>query len=231
MRILAIIPARGGSKGIPHKNIVNLNGKPLIAYSIQTALNSKVFDRVVVSTDSRKIARVSKSLGAEVPFLRPPHLAQDQTPGISPILHALRWLEKKEAYHPDYVMCLQPTSPLRITEDIKKATRLARRKRADSVISVSPARQHPYWMKKIDKKGKCSDLIFLNRPLLRRQSLPPVYALNGSIYLARREVLLHHRTWYTKRTYAYVMPYERSLDIDTPWDLYLADLILRDGLR
>ena len=199
----------------------------MIAYSIQAALNSKVFDRTVVSTDSPEIARVALALGAEVPFRRPRKLAQDKTPGILPVLHALRWLGKHERYRPDYVMCLQPTSPLRTDKDIKNAVSLAEEKKADGVVSVSPAEHHPYWMKKIDKQGRMSDFMLLPRVIVRRQDLPSVYALNGAIYLARREILLNHKTWYTKRTYAYLMPRDRSLDIDTPWDLRLAEFILK----
>ena len=231
MKILAIIPARAGSKGIPHKNIALLAGKPLIAYTIQAALGSKVFDRIIVSTDSQKIAKISRSFGAEIPFLRPTRLAQDKTPGILPILHGMRWLKKNQNYLPDYVMCLQPTSPVRTVEDIENAVGLAKEKRADGIVSVSPVAGHPYWMKKINKQGRLLNFIPTIPTVARRQDLPPAYVLNGAIYLARREVLLNQRTWYTKRTYAYVMPRERSLDIDTPWDLYLANLILRDGSR
>ena len=231
MKILAIIPARAGSKGIPDKNIARVAGKPLIAYTIQTAANSNVFDRIIVSTDSKKIAKISESLGAEIPFLRPKTLAQDKTPGIFPILHGIRWLAVNQNYHPDYIMCLQPTSPLRSSVDIKKSILIALQKKADSVISVSPVERHPYWMKKVDKKGRLFNFVSSNRFVSRRQLLPAAYALNGSIYLARREILVGHRTWYMKRTYAYVMPRERSLDIDTPWDLHLANLILRTRSR
>ena len=226
--ILAIIPARAGSKGIRHKNIALINGRPMIAYSIQVALDSNVLDRVVVSTDSPKIASIARSFGAKTPFLRPIKLAQDKTPGIQPVLHALHWLEKHERYRPDYVICLQPTSPLRTVTDIKNAVSLAERKKADSVVSVGPVEHHPYWMKKIDEQGRMSDFMLLTRAIMRRQDLPSVYALNGAIYLARREVLLNHKTWYTKRTYAYLMPHDRSLDIDTPWDLHLAEFILKE---
>lgn len=229
--MLAIIPARSGSKGIPRKNITLVAGKPLIAYTILTALKTGHLERVIVSTDSPKIASIARSFGAKVPFLRPASLAKDETPGILPILHALHWLEENEGYRPCYVICLQPTSPLRAVEDIENVIRIAEAKKAESLISVSPAKDHPYWMKKMDRKGRLRDFIALNRPIPRRQVLPRIYALNGAIYLARREVLLNRRTWYTKRTYAYVMPCERSLDIDTPWDLHLADLILRNGSR
>lgn len=231
LTVLGIIPARSGSKSIPRKNIAMVAGKPLIAYTIQVALEAKSIDRVVVSTDSEEIAEVARSFGAEVPFLRPAELAQDNTPGIEPILHAVRWLDKHEDYHPDYVMVMQPTSPLRTTHDIDAAVRLARKHSADSLVSVCPVHQHPYWMKQVTDDGRLVDFLSLDRGYTARQNLPAVHALNGAIYLVRREVLLEQQTFYTDRTYAYVMPPESSIDIDTPWDLYVADLVLKDRAK
>jgi N-acylneuraminate cytidylyltransferase/CMP-N,N'-diacetyllegionaminic acid synthase len=226
--VLGIIPARGGSKSIPGKNIAMVAGKPLIAYTIQAALDAKSLGRVVVSTDSEEIAEVARSFGAETPFLRPPELAQDDTPGIEPVIHAVRWLDEHESYRPDYVMVLQPTSPLRATEDIEAAVQLARERQADSVVSVCTAQQHPYWMKRVTKDGKLVDFLQTDKAYTSRQSLPSVYALNGAIYLARREILLERKTFYTDRTYAYIMPEERSLDVDIKLDLKLAELLIRE---
>lgn len=227
-RVLAVIPARGGSKGIPNKNIAPVAGRPLIAWTIAAAQEARCVERVVLTTDSPVIAEVAREYGAETPFLRPPELAEDDTPGIVPILHAVGWLDEHEGYCPDYVMALQPTSPLRTAQDIEAAARLAWEKAADGVVSVCPAKHHPYWMKKIAEDGRMADFLPIDREYTRRQDLPPVYALNGALYLVRREVLVQRETWYTDRTYAYVMPPERSLDVDTPWELYLADLILRE---
>lgn len=226
MNILAIIPARSGSKGIVDKNIQLLRGHPLIEYSIEAARRAASIDRVIVSTDSAKIATMAASLGAEAPFLRPPELAQDDTPGIDPILHAVEWLRDQERYQPDLVCCLQPTSPLRTAADIDAALAVAAAKRADAVVSVTAALQHPRWMKCVDADGRVSDFLPGATPVARRQDLPPVFALNGAIYLGRTDVLLSRRTWYTERTYAYIMPAERSLDIDTAWDLALAEWAL-----
>jgi len=189
-----------------------------------------LLDRVIVSTDSPEIADVARLYGAEVPFLRPAELAQDDTPGIAAVLHAAQWLADNEGYHPDMIMLLQPTSPLRIPEDIDRAIELIREKSADAIVSVTPAEAHPYWMKQIDGAGRITDFIKVDQPIYRRQDLPEVYVLNGAIYLARYEVLVEHKTFYTDNTFSLVMPMERSLDIDTPWDLYLADLILKDRL-
>lgn len=205
-------------------------GKPLIAWTVETALAATLLERVIVSTESPEIADVARLYGAEVPFLRPTDLAQDDTPGIAPVLHAAQWLADNEGYHPDMIMLLQPTSPLRIPEDIDRAIELIREKRADAIVSVTSAEAHPYWMKQIDGVGRMTDFIKLDQPTDHRQDLPEVYVLNGAIYLARYEVLVEHKTFYTDNTFSLVMPMERSLDIDTPWDLYLADLILKDRL-
>jgi len=225
---LAIIPARGGSRGIPDKNIAPLGGRPLLAWTIAAARTAGSVSRTVVTTDSPRIAAVAEVQGAEVPFLRPAELATDETPGVLPIVHALEWLDAHEGYRPEWVLCLQPTSPFRTAQDIDAAGALAEAQRADAVVSVSAAAQHPLWMKQVLPGGRLADYLTSPAPATRRQDLPPVYALNGALYLARREMLLRTQSWYTERTYAYIMPPERSLDVDTPWDLYLADLLMKD---
>jgi CMP-N-acetylneuraminic acid synthetase len=229
--VLGIVPARSGSKSIPGKNIAEVAGKPLMAYTIQAALKASCLGRLIVSTDSRAYADVARKFGAEVPFLRPARLARDDTPGIEPVLHAVQWLEEHQDYRPDYVMLLQPTSPIRTVQDIERSVQLAQRHRADSVISVTQAPHHPYWMISISSDGRSSGSMALASLPSRRQDLAPAYAENGAIFLVRRDVLLQQRTFYTDRTYTYVMPPERSLDIDSPWDLHLAELILRDRLK
>lgn len=231
-RVLGLIPARGGSKSIPLKNVATLAGKPLIYYTIQAALESGVLDRLVVSTDSDKIAEAALSAGAEVPFMRPAELALDDTPGIEPPVHALEWFAKEADYRPDYLMTLQPTSPFRTADDIRAAVEIAQDKSADAVVSVCEVHDHPYWTKSISDDGKLADFLPLERDYVRRQDLPPAYVLNGAIYMARAQLILEKRTYYSDDTYAYVMPRERSLDIDTAWDLHLAELLLqREGGR
>lgn len=230
--VVAIIPARSGSKGLPGKNLRRVGGLPLIAHAILLARSSREVERCVVSTDSEAIAEVARRYGAEVPFLRPAELAQDDTPGEEPVIHAVCWLAEHDHYCPGYVLLLQPTSPLRALEDITAAIHLARCKRADGVVSVACAKPHPYWTKVVADDGRVKSFLHANGAgLTRRQALPPVYAVNGAIYLAKRQVLLERRTWYTDKTYAYVMPPERSLDIDSAWDLHLADLVLRAAKR
>lgn len=228
---LAIIPARGGSKGIPLKNIAPLGGKPLIAYTIFAARESRSVERVVVSTDDERIASVARELGAETPFLRPTELALDETPGIDPMVHAAEWLRDFQGYAADYVVLLQPTSPFRTAEDIDAAVRLAVDKKADAVVSVTPAATHPHWTKTLRPDGTLRDYLSNSAGADRRQELPPAFQLNGAIYLVRTEVLFTKRTFYTERTFGYVMPPERSLDIDTPWDLQIAGLVVQAGVN
>lgn len=225
--VVGLIVARGGSKTIPGKNIAPVAGKPLMAWTIEAARASQSLTRVVVSTDEQIYADVARSFGADVPFIRPRELAQDDSDREDVILHALQWLEDHERYCPDYLMLLQPTSPLRTAEDIDAAVAMARHLDAEAVVSVTKAPSHPYLAMSLAEDGRLTDFMPKPTGYLRRQSFPPAYALNGAVFLARRAVLLTRRSFYTDRTYAYVMPAERSLDVDTSWDLHLADLVLR----
>jgi CMP-N,N'-diacetyllegionaminic acid synthase len=222
---LAVIPARGGSKGIPRKNLVDVAGKPLLAWSILAARAATASLRVVVSTDDHEIADTASAFGAEVPFLRPAELATDQASGEAPVLHALEWFDAHENWRPDYIMCLQPTSPLRTAADIDQALRLLEERRADSVVSVTEADPHPYWTKTIDGAGWLRPFAPPGASLLR-QDLPEIVALNGAIFVARRQAFVDTRSWYPGLTAPYLMPAERSLDIDTYWHLELANFLL-----
>ena len=224
--VLVLVPARGGSRGIPDKNLALAGGRSLLARAIDAAAESRHRPRIVVSTDSERIAGAARAAGAEVPFLRPAELARDDTPGIAPVLHALRWLEEGEGYRPRWVVVLQPTSPLRTAADVDAALELAGARGADAVVSVTPAATHPFWVKRLDADGRLRDFAPATEAVARRQDLPGAYALNGAVYVARREVLLERESFHTERTWGYVMPPERSLDVDTPWDLHLADLVL-----
>ena len=222
MKILALIPARGGSKGIPRKNIKLLGGKPLIAWTIEAALASQLIDAVVVSTDDAEIACISRAYGAQVPFLRPQELARDDTPGILPALHALDQLPEF-----DVIVLLQPTSPLRTTSDIDHCIRLAQTHNARSVVSVVEPKNHPNWMFSLDPEQRLCKLT--NDPIgTRRQDLTPVYALNGAVYYAHADWLRQHNTFMHTDTLGYIMPKERSLDIDTPLDWKMLELVLME---
>lgn len=225
-KIIGVITARGGSKGIPGKNIAMVAGKPLIAWTIEEAVKSKSLDRVIVSTDSREIADISIKYGAEAPFLRPSEIAGDASPHVLAVEHAVKWLEENENYKPDYVMLLQPTAPLRIAEDIDGAIKTALEKDADSVISVSEMASHPYYSRKINSDGMIEDMFISRKDFLFRQRLPDAYTENGAIYLLKTEVLFREHNLMPEKIHAYIMPEERTLDIDTPWNLKLAELVL-----
>jgi N-acylneuraminate cytidylyltransferase len=219
-RVLAIIPARGGSKGVPRKNIREVAGKPLIAWSIDEAKKSRYLDRLVVSTDDPEIAEVAARWGGEVPFLRPAELAKDDTPGIAPVLHAV------ETVTPSYdiIVLLQPTSPLRSTADIDNAILTMVEGGAKACVSVVEPDKSPFWMYSLDATGRMKPL--LEGEYACRQEIPAVYALNGALYVAERGWLLERGGFMGDETVAYVMPKERSVDIDTEMDLFIASQLL-----
>lgn len=229
-KIVAVIPARGGSKGIPQKNMRPIYGKPLIAYSIEAALRSRTLSKTIVSTDDKTIARTARDYGAEVPFIRPHHLATDTAATLSVLQHAITYLAEHQDYLADIVVCLQPTSPLRSAADIDAAVELCLDSGADSVVSLCQAKHHPYWMKKI-VDGRVYPLMNENENhYTRRQDLPPAYHLNGALYVTRTNVLLEENCMLGKYTVPYIMPPERSIDIDTPNDLKIAGVVLKEGV-
>lgn len=226
-RILAVIPARGGSKGLPGKNIRPLGGRPLIAWSIEAGLQSRFVDRVIVSTDSNEIADVARAAGAEVPFLRPPELATDDAKGVDAIIHAIDWYRGKcDPF--DLVLVLQPTSPLRTPEDIDRAVELFFKKKACSVVSVCQTDHHPWWANTLPADGSMKDFLRPELSNTNRQNLPVFYRLNGAIYLTDISFLEQTLTFITAGTFAYSMPAERSVDIDSLLDFYLAEAILTE---
>lgn len=226
--ILAVIPARGGSKGIPGKNIKNFLGKPLIYWTIKNALESSYIDRTIVSTDDSNIARISIKCGAQIPSLRSKQLAGDNTPTIDVVLDLLRQLKKRERYIPDFVVLLQPTSPLRKKGDIDQALEiLFSNKKRDAVIAVTEVSESPYGMKVITAKGFISDFLPGRKRFTRRQDLPKLYKANGAIYICRTDCLLKEKTFYPVRTTGYIMPKARSIDIDDIVDLRLAEILAK----
>ncbi len=226
--VLGLITARGGSKGIPKKNIIPLASKPLIAWSIEVAKKSQGIERVIVSTDDEEIACVAKSWGADVPFIRPDFLAQDDSQHIDVVIHAIKWLKENQNYVSDYIMLLQPTSPLRTVNDINIAIEIAKRRNADSVISVCESPAHPFKIRKISRKGILTDFVEKPDGYLRRQDCPTTYLENGAIYLVKRGIVMNNRTLYPENTCPYIMKAKYSIDIDTQWDLHLAKILLED---
>jgi len=221
LRVLGVITARGGSKGLPGKNLRLLGGRPLIAYTAEAALQSGAFDRVVLSTDATDIAAVARSLGLDVPFMRPPELARDETPHLPVLEHAVRWLDEHQQYRPDAVMILQPTSPFRSPRHIREAIALLEQSAADSVVSVSdvPAHFNPMRTLRIDDRGMAS-LFVSGQPVRfrinRRQDLPPAWTMNGAIYLFRTRVLFAGEpSLYGDTTAAYLMSPADGISIDS----------------
>ncbi|MEN8376724.1 MAG: acylneuraminate cytidylyltransferase family protein [Gemmatimonadota bacterium] len=220
-QLWAIVPARGGSKDVPEKNLADVGGASLVCRAIASALAARAVARVVVSTDSEAIREAALACGAEAPFTRPAELARDDTPGIEPIRHALEWFRASEGRVPAWVVCLQPTSPFRTGADVDAAFRIALDTGADAVISVARASCHPYWARSVDVDGLMRPFLSERESPVRRQDLPDAFMLNGAIYLARASVL-ERGSFYGERTVAYVMPEERSLDVDSAWDLRVA---------
>ena len=223
--MLAIIPARGGSKSVPKKNIKFLDGKPLIAYTIEAACASRLIDRLILSTDDEKIADVAREYGVEVPFMRPPELAKDDSLAIDNYLYTLNKLNDEKAKQYDEFIVLQPTSPFRTAQDIDNAIELFYEKKADSVISVSEVLPSPVWSKKIDDKGVLKayfDLAINNK---NRQEIETAYMPNGAIYILQLSLVKKIYSYYSNNTLAYIMPEERSLDIDKPLDFEFAEFL------
>ena len=227
-RVLGLIPARGGSKGVFRKNIRQLAGKPLIAWTIEVALACPSLDRVIVSADDQEIAEIARQYGAEVPFLRPAELAQDDTPDSPVYQYALSWLAEHKGYRPDIVVWLRPTVPLRTVQDVEAAIQQLIETGADCVRSVCLAEHHPYWMKRLN--GNCL-VPFVDGidegKYYRRQLLPPVYRLNGAVDVTWYRTVMEKGLLYSGDVRGYVMPVERSIDLDSELAFALAELLLQ----
>lgn len=227
-RILGIIPARGGSKGISRKNLHPLAGQPLLYYTFQAVRDSNLLTRTILSTEDQEIAEYAIRQGIDVPFRRPPELAQDDTPSLAVIQHALQRLA--EEYVPDVVVLLQPTAPLRQGRHIDEAIRLLVEQEAEAVVSVTriPAHYHPYWAFTLDDAQVMRPFDERGGPWRypRRQLLPSVYYRNGAVYAARRQLIWEQHTLYGSTPLAYIMPPEVSVNIDSPEDLRAAEHII-----
>lgn len=224
-QILGLIPARGGSKGVLRKNIRLVAGKPLIAYSIVAALQSGCLNPIIVSTDDDEIAQVSASWGAEI-LIRPPELAGDETPMIAVVRHVIEQLEQEREMRFDYCVLLQPTAPMRTAQDIQLAVNILKNTGADSVVSVyKVGDHHPSRMYRIEDEKLMP--LQSEPPNRLRQSLPPVYHRNGAVYAFQRGLLERADTLIGENVRPYIMPEERSVNIDNEVDLLLVDLLLK----
>jgi CMP-N,N'-diacetyllegionaminic acid synthase len=233
MRVIGIIPARGGSKGVIRKNIAPILNKPLIAYTIEAAQGAKLLTDVVVSTDDEQIAAISTQFGVLAPFIRPAHLAQDDTPTLPVVQHAVEFVETANNCHFDIIVLLQPTTPLRTSEDIDATIDLLQSTRADSVVSVvDVGGYHPFRMKRIIGKNILVNYIDQDFEDMRpRQKLPPVYIRSGDLYVNWRQGVMEAGWLVGKDVRAYIIPKERAVNIDTEFDLQLAEYLLQKRMR
>jgi len=227
-RILAIVPARGGSKGLPGKNILPICGKPLISWSIDKARRSRYLDLILVTTDSEEIAGIAKESGAYVPFLRPPELASDYSSTYDAIRHALNFMEKSENQRFDYVVLLEPTSPLREDDDIDRMLEklLAHQNEFDSIISVGEVGEHPSLLKRlIDNRMEpfCPEVVQNNR----RQDNEPAYFPYGVAYISKTDALIEQNTFYTARCTYYVIKDYQKVEVDDIYDFLCAESIMK----
>jgi CMP-N,N'-diacetyllegionaminic acid synthase len=226
INIIAIIPARGGSKGIPRKNIKDLNGKPLIGYILETALKVEEIDRVIVSTENLEIANVAKEFGAEIPFLRPKELAEDSVPTLPVLQHAISYLEENENFTPDIIVLLYATSPLVKKERISQAIRLLIEENFDLVISVVKDKGH-FW---IEKDGNFERLY--PRTIKNRQFENPLFRENGAIYVYKKFAIMEQNCMVDLNVGFIKMCNYESIDIDEPFDFEIAkNLIFYEGIN
>lgn len=223
-KILAIIPARSGSKGLKDKNIKMMNGKPLIAYTIEAAQNSKIFEDIIISTDSEKYAEIAKKYGGSVPYLRDKKLANDNAKSSDVILDILNRVEKKY----DSFILLQPTSPLRTEKNIIEAYEIYLEKKANSVVSVCEMEHSPLWANILTEERRMDSFlkgIAVNR---NRQELEIYYRINGALYIANVEYFKKYQDFYYKDSYAYIMEKENSIDIDDELDFKIAEHLIKN---
>lgn len=229
MKRIAIIPARSGSKGLKDKNIKELNGRPLIAYSIEDAINSKMFDKVFVSTDSQRYADISEMYGADASFLRSDINSSDSAKSWDVVREVIAKLrELGEEY--DEVMLLQATSPLRNSEDIVNAVKLMDEKNASAVVSLTECDHSPIWCNVLPSDNSMDGFDNNDYKNLPRQELPQYYRYNGALYLIKTDELLKGDHMFEHGCFAYIMPQNRSIDIDTELDFLIAETIMKSGM-
>lgn len=227
MRVLGLVPARGGSKGVPRKNARKIAGKPLLAWTAEGALAAERLDRVVLSTDDDEIAELGRECGLDVPFQRPPALAADATPMIDVVVHALAWAETV-GEHFDAICLLQPTNPLRTAADVDGAIALFDRSGADTVFTtlLTPAEHHPDWAFVDDGHGGLRLATGGTEPVARRQDLRPAFYREGSVYVTRSTVIRSRGSLYGDRIRSYPIDAARSVNIDTAADWVRAERLL-----
>ncbi len=227
-KILTLITARGGSKGIPKKNIKILNGKPLIQYTIEAAVKSKYTDEIILSSDCEEIIKISKNLGIKVPFIRPKKLAQDKSKQEDAILHSMNWIEKNNGKF-DYILVLVPTNPLRDSKELDKCIEyFLKMKKAKAVFSVSECGHHPFQANKLPKDLSMKKFMKKKYKWMNRQELPIYYQLSGSICISEWNHFKKKKSFLTDQTYAFITSRKKALDIDNIEDFKLAEVLLSE---
>ncbi len=231
-RILYLITARGGSKGVPRKNIREINGLPLIAYKIIAAKKCKYEGRIIVSTDDEEIAEIAKKYGAEVPFMRPDYLASDTASSMDVVLHAIEWLKKNDPEKYDYICLLEPSSPFTKTSDLNKALDLITENKVDVVLGMKEVEVAKCFIWPLDEKGKLSYFYKAIKQLsgIRRQDQKPEYTMNGCLYIVQTDYFLKEKLFHSENALPYIMPSEQSVEIDSMNDFYYAKFCAENGL-
>lgn len=225
-KILGIIPARGGSKGVPGKNLRLVQGKPLVGRAVETALGSRYIDRLILSSEDHEIIAAARSFGCDIPFVRPEELAADESVTNDVILHAMKSMNEKY----DIVVCLQVTSPLVTSDDIDGSIRMCAENDISSCVSVCEVDKSPFWMFTMPEDIILKPLMGDSYLTKRRQDLPKTFIPNGAVFVAKWDWFLEKKTFYGSETAGYVMPRSRSLDIDTENDFKLLEFIMKNGL-
>ena len=229
-KILCTICARGGSKGVKNKNIKPILGKPLIAYTIEQAKKSKLFEHIVISTDSDDIANIAKEYGAEVFFKRSAQMASDTAGKLDVIRDAFVRSEEYYSEKYDYLIDLDATAPLRVIDDILNSFTQFLENNNDNLITAMPSRRSPYFnLVEVDKNGTVALSKTLDNSIVRRQDTPKSYDMNASIYIWKRDIIINENSLFLEKTGLYVMPEERSIDIDSPLDYKLVELIMKEN--
>jgi len=230
-QILAIIPARGGSKGLPHKNIKDLYGKPLIAWSIEAAVKSKYIDRVIVSTDDEEIAQVAQKFGAEIPFMRPEELASDDSKTMDVVLHCINYFEETGEKN-DIIVLLEPTSPLRETLDVDEAIEnLVETQDSESIVGISRVENtHPAFLVKLENKF-LRPYLFNEFKILRRQEIDELYFYEGSLYISYADSLKNRKNFYHEKALGYIVPKWKSFEVDDITDFKIIEALLKAKLN
>tara|TARA_B100000780_G_C21110193_1_gene448575 strand:- start:515 stop:1216 length:702 start_codon:yes stop_codon:yes gene_type:complete len=228
-KVLCVIPAREGSKGLKDKNIKILNKKPLIAWSILAAKKCKLIDKIIVSTDSLKISKIAKKYGASVPFIRPKKFAADKSSSFSVLKHAIEFYKNKNIYF-DFILMLEPTSPLRNPKDVDFCINKIKKRNIETLVSLTKVvDQHPIFLYSISKENILKPYLKPKKLYVRRQDISPLFYLEGSIYISKISTLLKEKTWYHKKTQAFLTEKWKSLEIDDIDDFKLAQFYMKNS--